>query len=245
MGSSSSYPVSLPEQRCVWMSAGLLTYQLCDREFDCAGCPLDRAMRNMVQEADQGEVRRIPLHADPLRLGRYYTQEHCWISIRSADTVRIGLDPNLAKRCIGCDGISLPVVGREVLARSPVVWIRFGQGMIPVRLPLDIRVVGVNKRLSEEPGIISEDPYDEGWLLEARIERSHLDECRLMTSWIAEKVYGHDEQEFLHAVRDAGGMAHKPVGVTAYDGGMVSSGILSSLGGGTYCALLGRVYCKT
>ncbi len=139
MATTTPYPVSPPDQRCVWMSAGILTYQLCDRDFDCATCPLDRAMRNMVKRVDEGERRRIPLPVDSLRLGRYYTQEHCWISIRTADTVRIGIEPNFARRCGGLAGISLPVVGREVPARSPVVWIRFAQGMLPIRLPLAIR----------------------------------------------------------------------------------------------------------
>lgn len=226
------------------MSAGLLTYQLCDRDFDCANCPLDKAMRNMVKEGDQGDAHRIPLRVDPLRLGRYYTQEHCWISIRSADTVRIGLDPNLAQRCLGLIGVSLPVVGKEVVARNPVVWIRFEHGMVPVRLPITIRVLGVNKRVSEDPTLLVTDPYDEGWLVEARIDRAQLDECRLMTSWIAEKLYSHDEQQFLWAVRDAGGMSPKHVGITAYDGGTPVRNLLTALGCGHYCTLVGQVYCK-
>jgi glycine cleavage system H protein len=227
------------------MSAGLLTYQLCDRDFDCANCPLDRAMRNMVKEGEQGDGHRIPLRVDPLRMGRYYTQEHCWISIRSADTVRIGLDPNLAERCKGLVGISLPTVGREVLARNPVVWIRFVQGMIPVRLPLDIRVIGVNRHVSEEPVLVVNDPYDAGWLLEARIDRDQLEACRLMTSWMAEKSYSHDEQQFLSQVRDAGGMVPKQIGVTAYDGGAPVRDLPGALGSGHYCTLVSQVYCKT
>jgi len=200
----------------------------------------------MVKESDQGGGgRRIPLRVNPLRLGRYYTQEHCWISIRTADTIRIGLDPNLAARCAGSVGISLPVVGREVQARSPLVWVRFGQGMIPVRLPLDVRVVSVNIHLTEDLSILVQDPYGKGWLVDARIDPSQLDACRLMTSWIADKIYSHDEQDFLQAVRDAGGMISKPTGFTAYDGGEVSPDVMSALGGGAYCALVGHVYCKT
>lgn len=30
---------------CVWMSAGLVAYKLCDRNFECEGCPFDLAMR--------------------------------------------------------------------------------------------------------------------------------------------------------------------------------------------------------
>lgn len=35
-------PGALP---CVWMSAGLVSFKLCDREGECEGCPFDRAMR--------------------------------------------------------------------------------------------------------------------------------------------------------------------------------------------------------
>lgn len=29
---------------CVWMDAGVLTFKLCDRDFDCEHCPLDAAL---------------------------------------------------------------------------------------------------------------------------------------------------------------------------------------------------------
>ncbi len=39
-------PILPPDElRCVWMSAGILSYQLCDRAFDCDHCALDQAMR--------------------------------------------------------------------------------------------------------------------------------------------------------------------------------------------------------
>ena len=38
------YQVLAPEtEPCVWMSAGLISYKLCDRGFDCENCPLDAA----------------------------------------------------------------------------------------------------------------------------------------------------------------------------------------------------------
>ena len=35
----------LTDQACVWMSAGLIRFWLCDRAYDCENCPLDRALR--------------------------------------------------------------------------------------------------------------------------------------------------------------------------------------------------------
>ena len=33
---------------CVWMSAGLVSFKLCDREGECEGCPFDRVMRGLA-----------------------------------------------------------------------------------------------------------------------------------------------------------------------------------------------------
>lgn len=33
-----------PVLPCVWMSAGLVAFKLCDREGECEGCPFDLAM---------------------------------------------------------------------------------------------------------------------------------------------------------------------------------------------------------
>jgi hypothetical protein len=40
----SDSPGILP---CVWMSAGLVSFKLCDREGECESCPFDRAMRGL------------------------------------------------------------------------------------------------------------------------------------------------------------------------------------------------------
>jgi hypothetical protein len=31
---------------CVWMQAGVVSYKLCDRRFDCERCPFDMAIRD-------------------------------------------------------------------------------------------------------------------------------------------------------------------------------------------------------
>ena len=43
---------------CVWMSAGLVSFKLCDREGECEGCPFDLAMRGLPRDA--ARVRRSP-----------------------------------------------------------------------------------------------------------------------------------------------------------------------------------------
>lgn len=40
--------------RCVWMLAGVVSYRLCNRAFDCDHCPLDRALREGARAAGPG-----------------------------------------------------------------------------------------------------------------------------------------------------------------------------------------------
>lgn len=63
---------------CVWMSAGLVAYKLCDRGFECEGCPFDRAMRGALpprprpedEEPGRGDATRRGGSGRPFRVGR-------------------------------------------------------------------------------------------------------------------------------------------------------------------------------
>ena len=66
-GPPGNFPV-LPESTipCVWMSAGLLTYRLCDRGYECERCPLDAGIRGveLAPRASAAEATSVPaLHA--------------------------------------------------------------------------------------------------------------------------------------------------------------------------------------
>jgi hypothetical protein len=51
---------------CVWMSAGVVSFKLCDREGECEGCPFDRAMMGPAPPRHAALARRSP----SLRAGR-------------------------------------------------------------------------------------------------------------------------------------------------------------------------------
>jgi hypothetical protein len=42
------------EKECVWMSAKVVNFKLCDRDFDCAGCYFDKAMKSAWKQ-DNGD----------------------------------------------------------------------------------------------------------------------------------------------------------------------------------------------
>jgi len=42
----------LPEDKCVWMRAGVINFRLCDYDYDCYHCPFDQAMVKAMGDKD-------------------------------------------------------------------------------------------------------------------------------------------------------------------------------------------------
>ena len=54
---------------CVWMSAGLVSFKLCDREGECEGCPFDRAMRGPTPRCSPRTPVPVPTVGAPAGAG--------------------------------------------------------------------------------------------------------------------------------------------------------------------------------
>lgn len=237
----SSYRVAPPELRCVWMTGGVLTYQLCDRNFDCAHCPLDTAMRNAYGRNGESAPKTS---GRTLQDGRSYTAEHCWVMDRTAGSVRIGIEPGLAGRLAQADGISLPPAGRLVHERDACAWYRFDEAMVPIRLPFSLTVVDSNREVRSDPSVVAKDPYEHGWLLDAIVSCDALSGRTVMAAREAEKVYTHDDEELRIAEAILERQRTPGIGVTMHDGGDHVHSLLDMLGSARYCALIGNIYCK-
>lgn len=46
------------EKKCIWMAAGVLSYKLCNRGFNCDACPLDMVLQSM-DDLDSPNVQRV------------------------------------------------------------------------------------------------------------------------------------------------------------------------------------------
>lgn len=165
-------------QPCVWMTAGLVSYKLCDRDFDCEHCPLDAALRGEPRSPSRGFAGALPASAAfPLRFvpsfpeARLYTSGHlCLRAVGESDKsprgFRIGLDAFAAALLGRCPGVR-PV--------APGVFLQIGEscceldleaGVLSLGAPLVGRVGSHNPALETTPEWAVTAPYGDGWLLE-------------------------------------------------------------------------------
>lgn len=97
-----------------------------------------------------------------------YTTEHEWLRSpgETEGSVRVGIT-DFAQEALGdVVFVSLPEVGAEVEAGSPVGELESTKSVSDVFAPLSGTVAAVNDALEGTPELVNSDAYGEGWLFE-------------------------------------------------------------------------------
>lgn len=227
------------------MTAGILSYQLCDRKFDCDHCPLDAAMRKHYQpsqteppRAEQRDRGRADLRDDYLYSGR-----HCWVRRRSKALVRVGIEPGLAGILMAPKAIAFPSVGETIGKGQVCLWIITEGGTFPVYSPLSGRVWAVNSLLTEKPHKLEQHPYDQGWLFDLNVEQDVDGINELLNKERACEQFRRDDERWKELLGQAISKNRPAVGVTLADGGLMLHQVADILGPQRYFSILSRVFC--
>jgi glycine cleavage system H protein len=164
--------VAVDAQPCVWMCAGLVSYRLCNRDFDCEHCPLDAALRGELPAAAQGGALLYRSGSGcALPADRRYSSTHTWAQ-RTAETSnswRIGIDAFAATLFASVSGISCEPF-EQVRAAEPLCSIDLAIGTLTIGAPMGGRVLHHNPQLEIAPVLLLTDPYTDGWIVELRAE---------------------------------------------------------------------------
>ncbi len=166
-----TYPV-LPDraQPCVWMVAGLLSYRLCDRDYDCEHCPLDAAIHGAQAPPPPGAVEAP--EAPPawgIRDGLHYHPIYGWVADAAPRRLRWGLDGLTARLLDHVTAVVLPTPGTDLVQGEVACWVVDEGELVPLRSPVSGKVSRTNPAVQRDPALLIHSPYDAGWLIE--IER--------------------------------------------------------------------------
>lgn len=108
-----------------------------------------------------------------------YTKEHEWAKIEG-DVVTIGITDYAQSELGDIVYIELPKVDSEVEQMAPIGTIEAVKTVADLYSPLSGKVIEVNEKLSQNPSIVNNDPYGEGWIAKIRI--SNPDEVENLLS---------------------------------------------------------------
>lgn len=103
-----------------------------------------------------------------------YTKEHEWLRQEEDGTVTVGITDHAQSALGDLVYVELPEVGQEVDAGGEMAVVESVKAASDVYAPVDGVVIEGNAKLADEPGLINEQPYDDGWIM--RMEAANIDD---------------------------------------------------------------------
>jgi len=253
------------ELKCVWMTAGMLTYKLCKYDLQCERCPLDWELRNISpsptfdltasregKSIDSGgaglplgekdrpgeEFLGEDLFRSDIKGSFFYHPGHTWIKVEKADEVRVGLDCFIGRMIGKVNVIVLPLSGTRCRRGENLCSIIQEEGILNIVFPLSGSVLSVNQTLEDQPDLISKDPMGDGFLLTLKPKNLQRDQPYLFSGESALSWY-RKELERFKATMISEFNGQERIGMTMQDGGIKLGDIKKIVAPERYTRLVG------
>ena len=94
-----------------------------------------------------------------------YRESHEWVHTTD-DTARVGITDFAQDELGDVVFVELPAVGDELATGDDFGVVESIKAVSDIYAPVAGTVTAVNERLRDEPELVNEDPFGEGWLLE-------------------------------------------------------------------------------
>jgi len=96
--------------------------------------------------------------------GLYYSKDYLWVELEGGKA-RIGITDYAQKQLREILVVDLPSAGDEIEKGEPFGSVESAKTISDLIAPLSGVVEEVNEKVVENPALINEDPYGEGWLI--------------------------------------------------------------------------------
>ncbi len=97
-----------------------------------------------------------------------YSKSHEWVRQEDDGTVTVGITDHAQKLLGDMVYVEVPEVGGEVEAGDACAVVESVKAASDVYAPVGGEIVAVNERLEDEPELVNQDPYGDGWLFRLR-----------------------------------------------------------------------------
>ena len=98
-----------------------------------------------------------------------YTEEHEWLK-QDGDEVVVGITEYATEQLGDLVFVELPEEGRTVAKGEEIVTIELVKAASDIAAPLDGQITEVNPAIVANPGLVNEDPMEDGWFFKMTLE---------------------------------------------------------------------------
>lgn len=101
---------------------------------------------------------------------RKYSKDHEWAKDESNDVILMGITDFAQEQLTDIVYVELPAVGKKVRQSEPVAVVESVKSVSDVYAPLSGEVIEVNSKLEQQPDLINQDAFGEGWIAKMKID---------------------------------------------------------------------------
>ena len=220
------------ENRCVWMTSGLISYKLCPHNYKCEECMFDRVMRNEssamirrpgVDAALAADLSLIESTASSrIDSACFYHKNHCWVKVINPCEVTIGINGILSRLIYDIKTVILPKQGEPVSRDQFFAHIIQEKHIVPVISPVNGTIISINPDIVSNPSLLKDYPQEKGWLVSIKPHNLENDLRSLYFGGKAIEWYKSMEKSVSEAIHAAYSINGAELGPTMQDGGEFS-----------------------
>jgi glycine cleavage system H protein len=111
----------------------------------------------------------------------YYSKEHEWVQVKK-DYAVIGITDYAQKVLHEIVYVESPKVGSRLDQMQSLGTVESVKAASEIFTPIAGEVIEVNTKLAEDPELLNQDPYKDGWIIKVRPANLKKDLERLMTA---------------------------------------------------------------
>ena len=104
---------------------------------------------------------------------RFYTEDHEWVEL-DGDNVIIGISAHAADELGEIVYVDLPEDGTELTTGDEFASVESVKTVSGIYSPVDGKVIEQNKTLADAPEKINNSPYEDGWLVKAKVSSTNF-----------------------------------------------------------------------
>ncbi len=99
----------------------------------------------------------------------YYNRDHLWVRVQG-NRGTVGVTDHAQREMGEILFVDLPEEGSQVDKNDAFGSLESSKTVAELRSPLSGEIISINKDLEEEPSLVNDDPYGNGWLLVVEVD---------------------------------------------------------------------------
>ncbi|MBN2008721.1 hypothetical protein JW960_05205 [candidate division KSB1 bacterium] len=165
--------------------------------------------------------------------GLFFHRSHTWAQVQESGFVKIGIDDFTQKVFREIETVQLKAAGEKVNQGDPILTVQHGENTIELKAPVSGEIISTNAKLSTNPAIIKNSPYEDGWIYQLKPSQlaKEIKSLRIAENardWLKNEI--NRLREFLMFQFSEGRVLQN----TMADGGIPAEGIMEYLDKGSW-----------